>query len=99
MSGTSAAQADWVGWLSTAILIATVGRQAFTQWRESTTAGMSHWFFIGQFAASSGFVIYSALLGNVVFIVSNVFLLFIAVFGQVMYLRNRRRETALEGAA
>ncbi len=94
----NASQTDLVGWISTGILVATVGRQAFTQWKEKTTAGVSHWLFIGQFAASFGFVIYSALLGNMVFVVSNIFLLVIAVFGQVMFLRNRKLEAGLKGA-
>ena len=83
---------DVIGWLSTGILILTVGRQAFKQWKERSTAGVSHWLFIGQMSASVGFVIYSAMLGNVIFVVSNAFLLLIAVIGQIMYMRNRHRE-------
>ncbi|MEO8937783.1 MAG: hypothetical protein ABI277_03735 [Burkholderiaceae bacterium] len=48
--------------------------------------------FIGRFAASAGFVIYSRLLDNIVFVVSNIFLLRIATVGRVRYLRNRDRE-------
>lgn len=83
---------DIIGWCSTVILVATVGRQAYTQWKSGSTAGMSHWLFIGQFAASLGFVIYSYLLDNIVFVVSNLFLLAIASVGQWLYLRNRKRE-------
>ncbi len=81
-----------VGWVATGILIATVGRQAFTQWKSRSTAGLSKWLFVGQLAASTGFVVYSFLLDNIVFVVSNLFLLAIAAIGQVLYLRNRRRE-------
>jgi MtN3 and saliva related transmembrane protein len=84
---------DIVGWISTGILICTIGRQALTQWKQRSTAGLSRWLFIGQLAASVGFVIYSVLLGNVVFVVSNVFLLLIAIVGQVLYVRNRKRES------
>ena len=83
---------DWVGWVSTGILIATVGRQAFTQWKRRSTAGVSRWLYVGQFATSAGFVAYSLMLGNVVFVVSNVFLLVIAAVGQVLFIRNRRAE-------
>lgn len=83
-----------VGWVATGILIATVGRQAWTQAKSRSTAGLSRWLFVGQLAASTGFTIYSFLLGNVVFVVSNLFLLAIAAIGQVLYLRNRRREAS-----
>ena len=85
---------DWIGWMSTAVLIATVGRQAYTQWKERSTAGVSRWLFIGQFVASVGFVTYSILLDNVVFVISNAFLLAIAVIGQGLLMRNRRLEKA-----
>ncbi len=81
-----------VGWISTGILVLTIGRQAYNQWREGSTAGLSKWLFVGQLAASTGFVIYSWRLDNVVFVVSNVFLLVIAAIGQALYVRNRRRE-------
>ncbi len=81
-----------IGWLSTGILVLTIGRQAFNQWKEGSTAGLSKWLFVGQLAASTGFVVYSWLLDNPVFVVSNIFLLIIAAVGQVLYLRNRRRE-------
>lgn len=83
---------DLVGWISTAILVLTVGRQAFSQWKQGSTAGLSRWLFVGQMAASTGFVIYSYLLDNMVFVVSNVFLLIIAAVGQGLYLRNLHRE-------
>ena len=85
---------DPIGWFATAALIATVGCQTYTQWRDKTTAGVSSWLFIGQLVTSTGFVIYSAMLGNVVFVVSNCFLLMIAAVGQWMYKRNEQRELA-----
>lgn len=89
---------DWVGWASTAILIATVGRQAFTQWKQRSTGGVSRWLYVGQFATSAGYVAYSLMLGNVVFVVSNLFLLLIAAVGQVLFIRNRRAERAASSA-
>lgn len=83
---------ELVGWIATGILLLTVGRQVYTQWRTRTTQGVSKWLFVGQIAASVGFVTYSALLGNRVFVVSNAFMLFTACLGQAIFLRNRHRE-------
>ena len=44
---------------------ATVGRQAFTQWKQRSTAGVSRWLYIGQLATSTGYVIYSVMLDNI----------------------------------
>ena len=88
---------DAVGWIATGILVLTIGRQAWSQWKQGSTAGLSKWLFVGQTAASTGFVVYSYLLDNVVFVVSNVFLLIIAAVGQWLYLRNRKREDAQGG--
>lgn len=83
---------DLIGWISSAILLATLARQVFTQWRQRSTAGVSHWLFIGQLAASTGFLIYSWLLKNWVFVVTNAALLVTALVGQVIYRRNARRQ-------
>ena len=90
---------DLIGWISTAILLATVGRQAWSQWKQGSTAGLSRWLFVGQLAASAGFVLYSYLLDNYVFVVSNVFLLIIAAIGQSLYIRNSRRERSRSAAS
>lgn len=84
--------ADYIGWLSSAVLLATLARQVFTQWRERSIAGVSRWLFVGQLTASSGFLIYSWLLGNWVFVVTNAALLLTALVGQCIYRRNARRE-------
>ncbi len=81
-----------IGWTAAAILLLTIGRQVFTQWREGSTQGMSKWLFVGQLAASTGFVVYSWLLGNWVFVVTNVLILATAAIGQWIYLHNKRRE-------
>jgi MtN3 and saliva related transmembrane protein len=47
---------------------------------------------IGQIMASVGFVIYSWLLGNGVFVATNVLMLGTALFGQWIYLHNKRRQ-------
>lgn len=85
---------DMVGWLSALILILTISRQVYTQWRTRSIAGVSHWLFIGQVAASTGFVAYSVLVDNWVFVVANTCILLTAVAGQCIYLRNKRIASA-----
>jgi MtN3 and saliva related transmembrane protein len=82
---------DLIGWLSSAILLVTIGRQVYSQWKTQSVAGVSHWLFIGQLAASTGYTLYSVLLHNWVFMSSNIALLLAAVLGQVLYLRNKKR--------
>ncbi|MCA1323639.1 SWEET family sugar transporter [Herbaspirillum sp. alder98] len=83
---------DLIGWGATIVLLLTISSQVYQQWRSRSTQGVSHWLFAGQLLASAGFVTYSLLQGDVVFVVSNVFLLFTALLGQILYLRNRRAQ-------
>jgi MtN3 and saliva related transmembrane protein len=80
---------DLIGWLSSAVLLTTIARQVFTQWRTKSATGISRWLFIGQLTASTGFALYSFLLHNWVFLVSNLALLLTAVVGEIIYLRNK----------
>lgn len=82
---------DLIGWFSTAVLVYTIGRQVWAQWRTRSTAGVSRWLFVGQLIASTGFVVYSFLVANWVFVVSNVVMLVLAVLGQFIFMLNRRR--------
>lgn len=84
-----------VGWTASGILLLTLVRQVYSQWRSGQVQGISGWLFIGQLAASCGFALYSWLLQNWVFLVTNVALILTAVAGELIYLRNRRRH---EGA-
>jgi len=72
---------DAIGWLSSLILLATILAQVRKQWRDPAKAGVTKWLFIGQTAASLGFTVYSALLGNWVFTVTNALLLLAGVAG------------------
>jgi MtN3 and saliva related transmembrane protein len=83
---------DITGWISALILILTISRQVYTQWRTRSTAGVSRWLFIGQLAASTGFVIYSYLVENWVFVATNFFMLLVAITGQLIYRSNKLRE-------
>ncbi|HXG68756.1 MAG TPA: hypothetical protein VNO70_26905, partial [Blastocatellia bacterium] len=58
-----------IGWTSSIILLLTVGRQVYKQWQERSSEGVSKWLFIGQITASAGFLVYSWLLDNWVFVV------------------------------
>jgi uncharacterized protein with PQ loop repeat len=81
---------DLVGWLSAGALLATLITQVTKQWRNPTSKGVSRWLFIGQLGASAGFIAYSVLMRNTVFIVTNALIAGVAVFGQYTYYRNRR---------
>jgi uncharacterized protein with PQ loop repeat len=85
---------ELIGWISSVILLVTLLRQVYTQWRSRTAAGVSRWLFVGQLAASTGFALYSWLLGNWVFLVTNIALLATAVAGQFIYLSNKARSGA-----
>ena len=80
---------DLIGWVSSAVLLLTIGRQVYTQWRTRSDAGVSRWLFLGQLSASTGFALYSYLLHNWVFLSSNIALLVTAVAGEIIYLRNK----------
>lgn len=82
---------ELIGWCAAAVLVATIGRQVYTQWRDGTTAGVSRWLFVGQVSASVGFVVYSWLLRDWVFVATNAVMLITALFGQYIYLRNLRK--------
>lgn len=81
--------ADIVGWVASALLLATLIRQVWTQARDKEAKGVSKWLFVGQIAASILFVIYSLLVGNWVFVVSNICILITAIVGQVLTAKNR----------
>jgi MtN3 and saliva related transmembrane protein len=82
---------ELIGWFAAAVLLATISRQVYTQWRDGSTSGLSRWLFIGQLTASLAFIVYSWMLGNWVFVVTNVLMLVTAALGQWVYLANRRR--------
>ncbi len=81
---------EFIGWSSAVILLATIGRQVYSQWRNGSTQGLSRWLFIGQLAASFGFVVYSWLLNNWVFVATNSLMLLTAAVGQIIFARNKR---------
>ena len=92
MTSVGALETELIGWFAALILLCTLGRQVYSQWRDGTSAGVSKWLFTGQVSASIGFIIYSWLLSNWVFVLTNGFILITALLGQWVYLRNKRRE-------
>lgn len=84
-------KAELIGWISAAILVLTLIRQVYTQWRSESVAGVSRWLFVGQLAASLGFTVYSFLVDDWVFVFANSFLCLTAIAGEVVYVRNMRR--------
>lgn len=90
---------DIVGWASSLILLLTIGRQVWRQWRTGVGEGVSKWLYIGQIAASAGFTLYSVLVENWVFIVTNSLLLLSALAGLYILLYHCRREGAAASKA
>jgi MtN3 and saliva related transmembrane protein len=81
-----------IGWFSAAVLVVTVARQVWEQWERSTSRGVSSWLFLGQFIASTGMLIYSVHLRELVFVVTNALMMVTAAVGGAILLVHRRRE-------
>jgi uncharacterized protein with PQ loop repeat len=80
-----------LGWTASAILVMTIASQIFRQWKASTSKGVSIWLFGGQMTASAGFIAYSVLLHDTVFIFTNAIMFVAAVIGLGMVIVHRHR--------
>ncbi len=80
-----------VGWVSSFILVLTIAKQVYKQWQEGSSEGVSKWLFVGQMAASLGFTVYSWLVSNWVFVVTNAVMLCNGLLGLLIVLHHRRR--------
>jgi uncharacterized protein with PQ loop repeat len=80
-----------LGWCSSIVLVITIATQIRKQWRAGTSEGVSPFLFIGQATASLGFTVYSALLGNWVFTLTNAVMLLAAIVGLLVFVRFKRR--------
>jgi len=78
-----------VGWASSCLLLATLIKQVYKQWKEGTSEGVSKWLFIGQFVVSVGLTVYSVGTGNMVFIVTNAALAINAAIGIFIWYRTK----------
>lgn len=76
---------DIIGWASSVILLITLIKQVYKQWKDGETEGLSRWLFIGQMLASVGFTVYSYLVGNWVFTVTNALLTINNLIGIALY--------------
>ena len=89
---------ELIGWVSAGLLLATISRQVWTQWRTRSVAGVSRWLFVGQLAASTGFLVYSMLLANWVFAATNTLMVIAALTGAWVDHVNRRHAARDAGA-
>jgi len=87
-----------IGWAAALILLVTMVRQVWSLWVSGAVGGVSRWLFVGQVAAALGFTLYSVLVGNLVFTLTNSLMTVNAVAGLYIDRRNRRRQHA-QGAA
>ena len=87
-----------VGWVAAGVLLATMARQVWSQWQSGAVGGVSRWLFIGQIVASVGFTAYSALVGNLVFVFTNLLLTINAITGLFIDRRNRQLQELRRGA-
>ena len=87
-----------IGWASSIILLLTLIKQVYKQWKERTGEGVSKLLFIGQLLASVGFTIYSYLVGNWVFTVTNAILTVNNVIGLWLSFYFRKKEGEAESA-
>ncbi len=81
---------DAIGWISSLILVLTIARQVYKQWQEGNSKGVSLWLFIGQLAAAIGFLVYSVLVWNPVFIATNSVMTVNSILGLGILLYQRR---------
>jgi MtN3 and saliva related transmembrane protein len=81
-----------IGWFSSFILVLTISKQVYKQWKSGSSEGVSKWLFIGQITASTGFTLYSILVHNWVFVVTNALMLVSAIVGGLIVIKHRRAE-------
>ena len=82
--------AQIIGWAAVGALFFTMAGQAWKQWRDRVKGGIGKLFFVGQIAASSLFLAYSAMMGDRVFVVGNALVLAASIVGGAILLYNRR---------
>ena len=81
-----------IGFTSSFILLLTIGKQVYKQWSDGTSEGVSKFLFLGQITASVGFLIYSIMKNDMVFIVTNALMVVNSLVGIAILFHHRRRE-------
>jgi MtN3 and saliva related transmembrane protein len=87
---------ELIGWLSSVVLVLTIGKQVYKQWQEGSSENVSKWLFAGQLAASIGFTVYSWLVRNWVFVVTNSVMILNGLAGLLIMLYHSRRAARKE---
>jgi len=82
---------DVIGWLASSVLLATLVRQIVIMAHDRNAQGVSRWLFIGQCVASVGFIAYSLMVDNLVFVATNAAILVTAIVGQCIVARRKSR--------
>jgi len=72
---------ELIGWAASAVLVMTIVTQVYRQWQQGTSKGVSKWLFIGQMTASAGFLAYSWLIHDMVFLFTNALMVMSAAVG------------------
>lgn len=83
-----------IGWASSGILLVTLIKQVHKQWKSGETEGISKLLFIGQLLSSIGFTVYSYLVENWVFTITNGILTINNLIGICLYfyfLKNNKK--------
>ena len=75
-----------LGWSATLVLLVTLIAQIRREIQSGKVDAISPLLFVGQCAASLGFLTYSVLVDNLVFVVSNAMILIVALIG--VYVRH-----------
>jgi MtN3 and saliva related transmembrane protein len=86
-----------IGWASSIILLFTLVKQVYKQWKEGTGEGVSKLLFVGQFLASIGFTVYSYLVENWVFTATNGMLIINNLFGLYLSFYFKRKKKRVQG--
>ncbi len=81
-----------IGWASSIILLLTLIKQVYKQWKDGTSEGISSFLFVGQLLASIGFTVYSYLVKNWVFTITNILLTINNVIGICLYFYFRKNK-------
>jgi MtN3 and saliva related transmembrane protein len=87
-----------LGWTATLVLLGTLLAQIHREIKSGKVDEISPLLFVGQCAASIGFLLYSTLVGNLVFIVSNAMILAVALLG-VWVRHHVKTKSAAAGSA
>lgn len=82
---------EFVGWSASAVLVLTIVTQVYRQWHQGSSKGVSKWLFIGQMAASGGFLLYSWLIHDLVFLFTNALMMMSAAVGLGIVLWHRTK--------